>query len=154
MPLAKSSRFLGPKSKRNLFHVAPSSWEEFSGYFQNFLNYGCDSVFQSVPGGISISSRRYMVSKYNNQGSRQGVRGVWDPQLSSFWTLNWNIPGGSRDNVLHAQWFNELIHSAANTIELKGLAHAKIIKKSVILFWLLNITIWCKHVHRLELQKF
>ena len=36
----------------------------------------------------------------------------------------------------------------------KGLAHAKIIKKSVILFWLNNMTIWCKHVHRLELQKF
>ena len=37
---------------------------------------------------------------------------------------------------------------------LKGLAHAKIIKKSVIFFWLLNITIWCKHVHRLELHFF
>ena len=37
---------------------------------------------------------------------------------------------------------------------LKGLAQAKIIKKSVILFWLLNMTIWCKHVHKLELQKF
>ena len=37
---------------------------------------------------------------------------------------------------------------------LKGLAHAKIIKKSVILFWFLNMTIWCKHVHRLELQFF
>ena len=37
---------------------------------------------------------------------------------------------------------------------LKGLAHAKIIKKSVILFWLFNMTISCKHVHRLELQKF
>ena len=37
---------------------------------------------------------------------------------------------------------------------LKGLAQAKIIKKSVILFRLLNMTIWCKHVHRLELQKF
>ena len=37
---------------------------------------------------------------------------------------------------------------------LKGLAQAKIIKKSVILFWLLNMTIWCKHVHGLELQKF
>ena len=34
---------------------------------------------------------------------------------------------------------------------LKGLAHAKIIKKSVILFRVLNMTIWCKHVHRLEL---
>ena len=37
---------------------------------------------------------------------------------------------------------------------LKGLNHAKIVKKSVILFWLLNMTIWCKHVHRLELHKF
>ena len=38
--------------------------------------------------------------------------------------------------------------------KLKGLAQAKIIKKSVILFWLLNMTIWCKHVHRLEVQSF
>ena len=38
--------------------------------------------------------------------------------------------------------------------QLKGLAQAKIIKNSVILFWPLNMTIWCKHVHRLELQKF
>ena len=30
------------------------------------------------------------------------------------------------------------------------LAQAKIIQKSVILFWLFNMTIWCK----LELQKF
>ena len=37
--------------------------------------------------------------------------------------------------------------------ELKGLAQAKI-KKSVILFWLLNMTIWCKDVYRLELHKF
>ena len=39
-------------------------------------------------------------------------------------------------------------------VQLKGLVQAKIIKKSVILFWLLNMTIWCKHVNRLELQKF
>ena len=37
---------------------------------------------------------------------------------------------------------------------LKGLAQAEIIKKSVILFRVLNMTIWCKHVHRLELQIF
>ena len=37
---------------------------------------------------------------------------------------------------------------------LKGLAQAKIIKKSVILFRVLNMPIWCKHVHRLELQIF
>ena len=39
-------------------------------------------------------------------------------------------------------------------LSLKGLAQAKIIKKSVILFRVLNMTIWCKHVHRLELQIF
>ena len=46
--------------------------------------------------------------------------------------------------------------SALNTSlhTLKGLAQAKVIKKSVILFWLLKMTIWCKHVHRLELQMF
>ena len=33
-------------------------------------------------------------------------------------------------------------------------AQAKIMEKSVILFWLINMTIWCKHVRRLELPKF
>ena len=37
---------------------------------------------------------------------------------------------------------------------LKGLAQAKIIKKSLILFRVLNMTISGKHVHRLELQFF
>ena len=46
------------------------------------------------------------------------------------------------------------MHSGMEVKGLKGLAQAKIIKKSVILFWLFNMTIWCKHVHRLELQKF
>ena len=36
---------------------------------------------------------------------------------------------------------------------LKRQSQAEIIKKSVILFWLLDTTILCKHVHRLELQK-
>ena len=44
---------------------------------------------------------------------------------------------------------NVLVH-----VWLKGLAQAKIIKNSVILFRVLNMTIWCKHVHRLELQIF
>ena len=38
--------------------------------------------------------------------------------------------------------------------DLKPHNQAKIIKKSVILFLLLNMTIQCKHVHRLELQFF
>ena len=47
------------------------------------------------------------------------------------------------------------LHKLDTQTKLKGLAQqAKIIKKSMILFWLLNMTILCKHVHRLELQKF
>ena len=46
------------------------------------------------------------------------------------------------------------ISSWINNWVLKGLAQAKIIKKSVILFWLFNMNIWCKYVHRLELQSF
>ena len=37
---------------------------------------------------------------------------------------------------------------------LKRLNQATIIKKLVILFWFLNMAIWCKHVYRLELQRF
>ena len=40
----------------------------------------------------------------------------------------------------------------------KKLNQAEIVKKSVILLWLLNMTldmtIWCKRIYRLELQKF
>ena len=34
---------------------------------------------------------------------------------------------------------------------LKWQNQTKIIKKSVFSFWLHNITIWCKHIHGLEL---
>ena len=37
--------------------------------------------------------------------------------------------------------------------QLKGLNQAKIIKKSVILSWFLNMTILYQHVYRLKLQK-
>ena len=37
-------------------------------------------------------------------------------------------------------------------IILKRHNQAKIIKRSVFLFWLPNMTMWCKHVHRLKLQ--
>ena len=47
--------------------------------------------------------------------------------------------------------FDDLIYDRLN---FKGLVHAKIIETSVILYWLLYMTIWCKHVHRLELQNF
>ena len=53
------------------------------------------------------------------------------------------------------EWNRQLRWPLEQTIHsLKGLAQAKIIKKSVILFRVLNMTIWCKHVHRLELQIF
>ena len=44
--------------------------------------------------------------------------------------------------------------NTTKTTWLKGLAQAKIIKKSVILFRVLIMTIWCEHVHRLELPFF
>ena len=53
----------------------------------------------------------------------------------------------------HVYWSSRYSHQTARAI-LKGLAQSKIIKKSVILFWLIDMTMWCKHVHRLELQKF
>ena len=50
--------------------------------------------------------------------------------------------------------FDQLQQEKISNNFLKGLAQAKIIKKSVILFRVSNMTIWCKHVHRLELQIF
>ena len=41
-----------------------------------------------------------------------------------------------------------------STLNLKGQSQAKFIKKSVILFWLLNMTILCKHVHTLDCSFF
>ena len=66
------------------------------------------------------------------------------------------MPAATRDTTESAKpkmqylptWKNKQI------LHLKGLAHAKIIRKSVILFRVLNMTIWCKHVLRLELQFF
>ena len=60
----------------------------------------------------------------------------------------------SRHQFDYFPLFYNLLAVIYDKKQLKGLAHAKIIKKSVILFWLPNMTIWCKHVHRLELQKF
>ena len=56
---------------------------------------------------------------------------------------------------LHTEWSNDRFYIYHGDRVLKGLNQAKIIfKKSVILFWLLNMTIWCKHVHSLELWQF
>ena len=38
--------------------------------------------------------------------------------------------------------------------QLKRRNQAKIIKKSLILFWLLNMAIICEHVHRLVMRMF
>ena len=39
-------------------------------------------------------------------------------------------------------------------VALKRLNRAKIVKKSLILFWLLNMTILCKHVHGITVTFF
>ena len=46
----KAPDFGGQKAKG----ICSMFMRGISGYFQNFLNYGCDSVFQSVPGGMSV----------------------------------------------------------------------------------------------------
>ena len=73
---------------------------------------------------------------------------------------DWFRASGNRTQQLINPWNAKHDYSRINLLigwinqQLKGLAQAKIIKKSVILFRLLNMTIWCKHVHRLELQIF
>ena len=59
-----------------------------------------------------------------------------------------------RNNIVSSfsVWLGD--HVNDGLVELKSVAQAKITKKSGILFWRINMTIWCKHVHRLELQKF
>ena len=53
---------------------------------------------------------------------------------------------------LYNHWITQCV---LNLNQLKNImSRSKIIKKSVILFQLNNMTIGCKHVHRLELQKF
>ena len=90
------------------------------------------------------------------------------PQTPSCYYGSLRSPTGPHQKITHPPprngislrpWGDFLFSSleiteSTDITDLKGLAHAKIIKKSVILFWLLNMTIWCKHVHRLELQKF
>ena len=58
------------------------------------------------------------------------------------------------NSVVLSVFFSCSVNRFKLCFKLKGLAQAKIVKKSVILFRVLNMTIWCKHVHRLELQIF
>ena len=70
---------------------------------------------------------------------------------SEWFSLTWSCGSRQRDRT-SSGWEFQLHNLAVKG--LKGLAQAKIINKSVILFRVLNMTIWCKHVHRLELQIF
>ena len=82
-----------------------------------------------------------------------GLKCMFRHQHLHFWSFKLN-----KYEQFSATWFFSRHRDPQLQVDenycLKGLAQAKIIKKSVILFWLLNMTIWCKHVHRLELQKF
>ena len=83
--------------------------------------------------------------------------GVWSNRLCYFRSLFLHclITKMILSHFTHLVYCLRLIKAAFLAEKwLKGLAHAIIIKKSVILFWLLSMTIWCKHVHRLELRKF
>ena len=76
---------------------------------------------------------------------------AWSVQCFSWHTVHYKW---TFEVILNKRSRADVSYFLSRLIYLKGLAHAKIIKKSMILFWLLNMTIWCKHVHRLELQKF
>ena len=67
---------------------------------------------------------------------------------------NWGVGFLSRNFQAKTMEYLQIRIDNGGYQMLKGLAHAKIIKKSVILFRVLNMTIWCKHVHRLELHIF
>ena len=49
--------------------------------------------------------------------------------------------------------FETIIVTSSWDCSLKGHVQVWNHQKSLILFWLINMTIWCKHVHRLEMQK-
>ena len=102
----------------------------------------------------SIDSCEMSVSIYNFY-SRQ----IGKIEKSSIPSLSDNVSG---QYIRRADYTSILIHTQRRHNMclwkkpgyLKGLAQAKIIKKSVILFRVLNMTIWCKHVHRLKLNFF
>ena len=57
--------------------------------------------------------------------------------------------------AVRTQWTTPLRHYFdLKCCVVKAHTQAKIIKISMILSWLLNMSIWCKHVHRLKLQIF
>ena len=92
---------------------------------------------------------------WRQRGGHTHVRLFGPPESTVNWPGRRREEGGSK-HIAHIRVIQAL-PVADNWIDeddLKGLAQAKIIKKSVILFRVLNMTIWCKHVHRLELQIF
>ena len=107
--------------------------------------------FMSAPAlSLKNNAQRFWTFCRLNTNSRQIPAVVSDGQ---------NDVTDAADKVKMLNYFHSVFSTQKQELhyllfQLKGLAQAKIIKKSVILFWLLNMTIWCKHVHRLELQEF
>ena len=133
-------------------HVDKRWWTFIVYCSRTFMNYSWIFMngswsFHRVIGWCSITLKWILLN---------GIR--WFSQLILYhnfyyyYNTTLTIISPSRSATNHPD--ASLFHNDKNIFSLKGLAQAKIIKKSVILFWLLNITIWCKHVHRLELQIF
>ena len=86
---------------------------------------------------VSLTSENHNAGPASNQWRKKCyIESIWCWTICFFFALCWY--------ACHLQHISLL----------KRHNQAKIIKKSVILFRLLNMTIWCKRVHRLELQKF
>ena len=86
----------------------------------------------------------------------------WKPNCSMPYTLDvlhshsgWIFYGWGRNIFVNLQLeYRGRWERSSKNDTLKTHTPAKIIKKSVILFLLLNMTVWCKHVHRLKLHFF
>ena len=112
-------------------------WDNF--FFNMTSKYHCKIGFRNVPKKIeepkkTIHRSMYIITTMLAYSLRHGSI------LNQYW--------------IEVAWGFSSYPSIYTYRLLKGQAQAKIIKKSVILFWLLNMTIWCKHDHRLELQFF
>ena len=141
------------------FHLPPTSSHHHPLQVEN-----CDSNSRHVVDVPLLYCRlcidMYLYCRWRIAIPRRGVLVVeikWVPRMGHSLRLAsvWQDAGDLR---LQQVWqpVGECTHPTPSgaPILLKAHTQAKIIKKSVILFWFLNmiIILWCKHVHKLELQ--
>ena len=98
-----------------------------------------DSVEPAQPGDRTIHPDIVMLERY---------------QLCQRVKLAWLVITAESHTYIYIYIHTHLISQIFARPEQHSTHRSKIKKKSVILFWLLNMTLWCKHFHKLELEKF